>query len=188
MSVVITPAATPQHNVVQVVNPLATSTVATFEDAYHRRLSYCSGFSGTSAVHLAKQARLVLSMQDTGLSVWRIPFKTVADPAEMDADPADARGWEKVLVIELNARTNLISSAISDNGKWLVVSDYYETKLFSLELNVSVKRCISSLLLKDPLPGQGEHCQAKARSRVHLYSSATPTRRLPVNWCLGFDV
>ena len=42
----------------------------------------------------------------------------------------------------LNVRTNLIASAISDDGAWLVVSDFYETKLFSLEATVSVSRLL----------------------------------------------
>jgi len=39
--------------------------------------------------------------------------------------------------MELNTQTNLISSAISDDGKWLAASDSYEVRLWRLKLNVS---------------------------------------------------
>lgn len=52
-------------------------------------------------------------------------------------EPAQSGGWEKVLDMELNVHTNIIATAISDNGQWLVVSDLYETKLFALENDVS---------------------------------------------------
>lgn len=48
------------------------------------------------------------------------------------ADDPDGDGWEKVLDMELNVHTNVLASAISDDGRWLVVSDLYESKLFSL--------------------------------------------------------
>ena len=60
---------------------------------------------------------------------------------ELSAD-GQAGGWEQVLDMVLNVRTNLIASAISDDGAWLVVSDFYETKLFSLEATVSVSRLL----------------------------------------------
>jgi U3 small nucleolar RNA-associated protein 4 len=43
-----------------------------------------------------------------------------------------------VLDVELNVHTNLVASAMSDDGQWLVVSDLYETKLFSIEIDVSL--------------------------------------------------
>lgn len=142
MAVVLTPAApATSTSVAKIVNPLATSAVSTFEDSYHRRLAYTSGACGTSAVQLAHQARLVCCTRDTGLSVWRILHKQdasadCADPmAEEEAEASG--GWEKVLDMELNAHTNLIASAISDNGQWLAVSDLYETRLFALDVDVS---------------------------------------------------
>ncbi|KAJ7706417.1 WD40-repeat-containing domain protein [Mycena rosella] len=133
MAVVVTPAALPTNTVVKIINPLSTSIHATFEDSYHRRLAYSSGPSSTSAVQVAREARLVCCTRDAGLSIWRILQK----PGPPDEEPSavedlDAAGWEKVLDMELNVHTNLLASAISDNGRWLVVSDLYESKLFSL--------------------------------------------------------
>ncbi|KAJ7102153.1 WD40-repeat-containing domain protein [Mycena belliarum] len=133
MSVVITPAALPTNTVLKIVNPLSTSVHATFEDSYHRRLPYSSGPSSTSAVQVAREARLVCCIRDAGLSIWKILKKPQPlDEAVASVDDLDAPGWEKVLDMELNVHTNLLASAISDNGRWLVVSDLYESKLFSL--------------------------------------------------------
>jgi hypothetical protein len=35
--------------------------------------------------------------------------------------------------MDLQVQTNLTASAISDDGRWMVVSDMYESKLFRLE-------------------------------------------------------
>lgn len=86
-------------------------------------------------------------MRESGLSVWRI--LSLAPPlSEEDLDegaPSQDRqngGWEKVLEIELNVQTNLAASALSDDGRWLVASDMYETRLFRLESDVSASHFI----------------------------------------------
>jgi U3 small nucleolar RNA-associated protein 4 len=135
MSVVLTPAAPATSTVVtKVVNPLSTSVAPTFEDSYHRRLAYTSG---ASALRVARQARLVCCARDDSLSIWRILQRQETPPDDTLQERADSAGWEKVLDIELNVHTNIIASAISDDGNWLVVSDLYETKLFALESDVS---------------------------------------------------
>lgn len=138
MSVVLTPAALPSATLIKVINPLATSTDCTFEDSYHRRLAYTSGPSCTSAIQIARQARLMSCMHDAGLSVWRVPPKRVTSNGEnLDEDISDVADWEKVLEMDLKVQTNLLASAISDDGRWIAVSDLYETKLFSLTTGVS---------------------------------------------------
>ncbi|KAG6845653.1 hypothetical protein H0H87_005860 [Tephrocybe sp. NHM501043] len=158
MSVVVTPAALPSTTVAKVINPLSTSAHCTFEDSYHRRLAYSSGASGMTAIQIARKARFVSCIRDSGLSVWRVqarPSGDLDESLEADVtrvDPESNTGWEKVLEMDLNVRTNLIASGISDDGKWLVVSDLYESKLFSLshdvrgELAVRRIRDFSSIL------------------------------------------
>lgn len=156
MSVVVTPAALPSATVVKIINPLSTSAHCIFEDSYHRRLAYTSGPSGTSAVQVARKARLVSCMRDAGLSVWRIKARPSGDEELSDVEATSphfrASGWEKVLEMDLNVNTNLVASAISDDGRWLVASDLYETKLFSLatdvqdHLNIRRIRNFSSIL------------------------------------------
>jgi len=150
MSVVLTPAALPSATVVKVVNPLATGIDSTFEDSYHRRLAYTSGPSCTSAIQIARQARLIACMRDSSLSLWRIPTKRVqSSDGDIDDDSSNVVGWEKVLEMDLKVHTNLVACAISDDGRWLVVSDLYETKLFSLTTNVSDSTYVSTLVLAD---------------------------------------
>ncbi|KAJ7071242.1 WD40-repeat-containing domain protein [Mycena amicta] len=130
MTVVVTPAALPTSTVVKIMNPISTSVHCTFEDSYHRRLAYSSGPSSTSAIHVARGQRFVCCARDTGLEVWRI-LKT-SNPQDDTVNDRDGAGWEKVLDMELIVHTNILASAISDNGQWIVVSDLYESKLFSL--------------------------------------------------------
>lgn len=141
MSVVVTPAALPSTTVVKVLNPLSTSAHCTFEDSYHRRLAYSAGASGIPAVQVARKARLISCIRDSGVSIWRVMARPSMDddPDSQGAEVAqfpESAGWEKVLEMDLNVNTNLIASGISEDGRWLVVSDSYETKLFSLTLDV----------------------------------------------------
>ncbi|KAG6885935.1 hypothetical protein C0993_007437 [Termitomyces sp. T159_Od127] len=136
MSVVVTPAALPSSTVVKVINPLSTSAHCTFEDSYHRRLAYSAGASGIPAIQVARKARLISCLRDSGVSIWRVMARQSMDddPDSQEVDVARL-GWEKVLEMDLNVNTNLIASGISEDGRWLVVSDLYETKLFSLTLD-----------------------------------------------------
>lgn len=139
MSVVVTPAALPPATLTHLVNPLSTSTAATFEDSYHRRLAYNSAPYHGSAVHIARRARLLMCMRDAGVSVWRVHRRRLLTYNEENPNvdlPADG-GWEPVLDMDLNVHTNLVASAISDDGQWIAVSDWYESKLFRVEILVS---------------------------------------------------
>ncbi|KAI5119929.1 hypothetical protein M0805_000894 [Coniferiporia weirii] len=139
----------------RILNPLATSAVTTFEDAYHRRVTYPTGL--VPAVSVARAARLVVCTHETSVSVWRILGRArVASALEADLRAAEAMavdnedatggeptkrgpegedvecGYEKLLDMELDTTTNLCASAVSDDGRWLAVSDVYEVKLFEL--------------------------------------------------------
>ena len=136
MSVVLTPAALPTSTVVKVTNPLSTSTEATFEDAYHRKLAYVA----RGAVRVARGARLVSCVREAGLTVWKIQERHDENMDMSSAIPESepfADGWDKVLEMEFVVHSNIIAHGISDDGKWLVVSDMYETKLFKLQTDVS---------------------------------------------------
>lgn len=150
MSVVLTPclpaSMTTSTVAARVVNPLATSVATTFEDSYYRRVAYFS------AVSVARGARLVSYMHETGLNIWRvlnIPSTTmVIDGRDNSTDPDLRVSWESVLEMEFIVQTNLIASALSDDGRWLVVSDLYETKLFELSKTVSLHSCNTRKALK----------------------------------------
>ncbi|KAI9512662.1 WD40 repeat-like protein [Russula earlei] len=168
MSIVVAPAALPQNSTAHIFNPLMTSVIATFEDAYHRRIAYTSGAHGTVGLHLAKRARLVLSTGDTSLAVWRLPEKPVLEEESPFAMPGEAPGWNKVLEMSLRVKTNLVASAISDDGHWLAVSDTFEVKLFWLQTDSSggdlkPKRVRNfQTLLQGDHPNTPTHCGASA--------------------------
>lgn len=139
MSIALTPALpasmTSSSIAPRVVNPLTTRVTTTFEDSYYRRVAY------TASMCVSRRARLVASMHDTGVNIWRVlgipDSDVIVDGVDPSTDPETRTSWEKVLEMELNVRTNLIASALSDDGRWLVVSDLYEAKLFELSFNVS---------------------------------------------------
>lgn len=134
MSITLIPALpahlTTSNVAARVINPIASGVATTFEDSYYRRIPY------HTTMCVARKARLVLCMYETGLRIWRIldipNASTVIDGMDNTTDPETRVGWENVLEMELNVHTNLISSALSDDGQWLVASDLYETKLFKL--------------------------------------------------------
>ena len=138
MSVVLTPAALPTSTIVKITNPLNTSMEATFEDAYHRKLAYVA----RGAVRVARGARLVSCVREAGLTVWRIQKKSEDKYEGEDVDMSGAMpepfagGWDKVLEMEFVVHSNILAHEISDDGKWLVISDMYETKLFKLRTDV----------------------------------------------------
>lgn len=141
MSVVLTPAAIPSSTTVsKIANPLSTSVVATFEDSYHRRMGYSTGFSGTGRIKVARKNRLVLSAQDQSINLWRIFGQDShhANGPNLAGDGAGPDGWQKVLEMDLNVRSNIVSCDVSDDGGWVAVSDYYEVKLFRLTFTVSL--------------------------------------------------
>lgn len=140
MSVVLTPAALPAATTRgKVINPLVTSAVATFEDAYQRRIAYPTGNAGSGGVLLARQARLLMALRENGVTLWRIDEKKKHDQEmEIPAVPSETEedGWARVLEMDLSTTTNLVAGAISDEGRWLAVADLEETKLFSLNIDV----------------------------------------------------
>ncbi|KAG2750794.1 WD40 repeat-like protein [Suillus brevipes Sb2] len=137
MSIALTPALpasmTSSSIAPRVVNPLTTRITTTFEDSYYRRVAY------TASMCVSRRARLVASMHDTGVNIWRVlsipDSDVIVDGVDPSTDPETRTSWEKVLEMDLNVRTNLIASALSDDGRWLVVSDLYEAKLFELSFN-----------------------------------------------------
>ena len=139
MSLNMVPAALATSTIANLINPLVTSTEATFEDSYNRRLAYSSGPFHTSAIHLARQARLLLCMRDTSLTVWKVLPRSTPQEGKYDYDMDPEKpdgGYERVLDMSLKVHTNLVASAISDDGRWIAVSDWYETKLFELREEV----------------------------------------------------
>ncbi|ODN79167.1 hypothetical protein L198_07917 [Cryptococcus wingfieldii CBS 7118] len=112
------PSGTPLRSALSKPKPTSGKQAVTFEESFPRRMGYLSGGPLGGYVALSKGARLVVGRRERSVGIWRVQ--------------EDESGWEKVLEMELRLRTHLISSAISEDGKWLAVSDLYETKLFFL--------------------------------------------------------
>ncbi|KAI0690679.1 WD40-repeat-containing domain protein [Cytidiella melzeri] len=201
MSVVVTPAALPSSTITKVVNPLSTSTVATFEDSYHRRLAYNSGSFHASALHVARQARLLLCQRDAGVSVWRISEKGIGRKSGMERSRDEEEeegeevpfpsvgGWEPVLDMDLSVHTNIVTSGISDDGTWVAVADWYESKLFRLqaldngELKPKRVRDFTSILqahLPEPVESTGASCLAFTPDGTKLVMACAMTAYLLV--------
>ena len=180
MSVVVTPAALPTATLAgKVMNPLATSVQATFEDAYHRRLAYTTGPASSSAVHVARKARLVMCTREAGLTVWRIAKrKPKGDDLDADLEGPSTQdgGWERVLDMDLTVQTNIAAGAISDDGRWIAVADWYETKLFQLTEEVrpaSLASCedgpdMHATRRRMATSNRGEYETSRQRCRANL--------------------
>jgi U3 small nucleolar RNA-associated protein 4 len=102
---------------------------------------------------VCKGGRLVALRREKGVAIWRLGevapkgMRKQMEDEEMD-DLVTAiggvggmdgvrGGWEKLLEMELKTGTNLLTSGLSEDGRWLAVSDLGETKLFRLRLDVS---------------------------------------------------
>jgi U3 small nucleolar RNA-associated protein 4 len=79
-----------------------------------------------------------LSTGDTGLAIWHLPEKPSVAEELPPALSGEGLSWTKVLEMSLRVQTNLVASAISDDGRWLAVSDAFEAKLFWLQVDVRV--------------------------------------------------
>lgn len=49
---------------------------------------------------------------------------------------SDSQGYEKILDMDLDMTTNICASAVSEDGRWLVIADVYDIKLFELRKQV----------------------------------------------------
>ena len=177
MSVVLTPAAIPSSTTVsKVTNPLGTSVVATFEDSYHRKIGYSTGFSGTGRIKVARKKRLVLSAQDQSINLWRIFDRDTphADAPNSAEDETSPEGWQKVLEMDLNVQSNIVSCDVSDDGEWIAVSDWYEVKLFRVTFTVSLCSIRLVLLANPFIKPSGEVNVTRVRDFPALLKGSIP--------------
>ncbi|BGP17760.1 hypothetical protein JCM10213_005342 [Rhodosporidiobolus nylandii] len=144
----------------QLKNPISDVPSTSFESTTHRRASYVPQRSRPFAVAGGNEApRLLICRRDRGVGIWRLEdpkragsayagganaaplargkwgrrkFGAEAEEEEEEDEEVGTTGYEKVAELELKVQTNLVSSAVSPDGRWLAVSDLYETKLFRL--------------------------------------------------------
>lgn len=133
-------------------NPVSDVLSTEFETTIHRRASYVPQRSQPFAV--ARDSRLLVCRRDRGVGIWKLEdprsvrsgqrsngdslfgsrFGGSSEAGQDEEELLDeTSGWQKVLDMDLKLQTNLVASAVSSDGKWLAVSDLYETKLFKLQ-------------------------------------------------------
>ncbi|GAA6025888.1 hypothetical protein JCM10207_008829, partial [Rhodosporidiobolus poonsookiae] len=164
-------------------------------------------FSVASGQGTSEAPRLLICRRDRGVGVWRLDdpkrsgsnlglganaaplqrprwgrkqFELGLDGAEQeDEEEVGTTGYEKVAELDLKTQTNLISSAVSNDGRWLAVADLYETKLFRLQWRNGelIPRREKSLVpaLSAALPGSlgtGASCLAFTKDSQRLVASS----------------
>ncbi|PLW15946.1 hypothetical protein PCANC_16478 [Puccinia coronata f. sp. avenae] len=144
MSLVLCPAGPPASSMVtgsvnfnHLPNPVSDSFSVSFADSMQRKISYAT--RRDPVAHLSPHAHLLVCRNSQQISIWRLR-STSSDPDSLlsvvqkkSPNPQDGdAAWAKVVEMDLKCRTNLITSAISPDGRWLAVSDLYEVKLFYL--------------------------------------------------------
>lgn len=129
-SLVFTPAAT-SSTAPNLPNPISESQGTTFTTSNHRKASYIPQ-RNSSLISLAHDAGIMAERTLQGINLWTLRTINSGDQKK----PIKGQEYQKLLEMDLNTQTNLVSSAISDDGKWLAASDSYEVRLWRLKMTV----------------------------------------------------
>lgn len=120
---VLTPAAPAQRT--SYANPISSSVSTRFADTTQRRVPFVpqnarAPIAGGAVLSVCAARRWMVLQRDTSVAIWAL--------GESDEVP-----WYKVCELQLKTRSNLVAACVSPDGRFLAVSDLYETKLFVLE-------------------------------------------------------
>lgn len=121
------------------INPVSTTPVTTFADTIHRRLPFVpttgkgSALGGGSVVRICATKRWLILRREKSIAIWKLPLQA----SEGDDDDSKKVDWKMILEMQIRVQSNLVCAEISQDGRFLFVSDLYESKLF--ELNESGK-------------------------------------------------
>ena len=87
---------------------------------------------------------MILCRSDQAVSLWGISSSPFVNPEGSNEGTGTEKGtvddnppWEKLAELAPKVTTNLVSSGLSPDGRWIVVGDWYETKLFRVVLGES---------------------------------------------------
>lgn len=124
------------------INPISSNPLTTFADTTQRRVPFVptasrsSLLGGGSVAALCPGKNWIVLRREQSIAIWDLgsteELVSAARTNEAGEQPQQPT-WTKLLEMELKADSNLVCVAISDNGKWLAVSDLYETKLFEIK-------------------------------------------------------
>lgn len=116
------------------INPVSTTPIITFADTIHRRLPFVpttgkgSALGGGSVVRLCAAKRWVILRREKSVAIWKLPVQVDQD----DESGSKKSSWKMILEMQIRVQSNLVSAEISQDGRFLFVSDLYESKLFEL--------------------------------------------------------
>lgn len=133
-SLIFTPAAT-ASTPPNLRNPVSDSRALTFATSNQRKASYMPQ-RASSLISVAREAGILAERTLQGINLWTLTALEASNASAREV-PEGGQQYKKMLEMELNTQTNLISSAISDDGHWLAASDAYETRLWRLKKAVS---------------------------------------------------
>ena len=118
------------------VNPISTSPLTTFADTIQRRVSFVpptgrgSALGGGGVVRICPSQKWLLLRREKSLGIWQLPETGGEAVANDDVAPS----WTKVLEMQVKLRSNIVCAEISNDARYIAVSDVYETKLYEMEL------------------------------------------------------
>ncbi|PWN35911.1 WD40 repeat-like protein [Meira miltonrushii] len=119
------------------INPVSTTPITTFADTIHRRLPFVpttgkgSALGGGSVIRICAVKRWVILRREKSIAIWKLPLQANAEEEE-NSKKVD---WKIVLEMQIRVQSNLVCAEISQDGRFLFVSDLYESKLFELQEN-----------------------------------------------------
>lgn len=116
------------------INPVSSTPITTFADTIHRRLPFVpttgkgSALGGGSVIRICTLKRWVILRREKSVAIWKLPLQA----SEEDEDDSKKVEWKIVLEMQIRVQSNLVCAEISQDGRFLFVSDLYESKLFEL--------------------------------------------------------
>lgn len=127
------------------INPISSNPLTTFADTTQRRVPFVPTTSrsgllgGGSVAALCAGKGWIVLRREQSVGIWDLgsasELVSLAH-ASQAGESLEQRSpsWAKLLEIEVKVDSNLVCVAISGDGRYLALSDLYETKLFQLKL------------------------------------------------------
>ncbi|TPX30870.1 hypothetical protein SmJEL517_g05677 [Synchytrium microbalum] len=128
---------------------IVLSNLAAFPIVNIQRMPH---FPPRPIIYLCKANRWVAAMMKDVVRVWSLGSATQSMPA-FETTKLPLEETSKLLLdVKLRVSSNLVSTAIAPNGKWIAVSDKTTTKLLSIRQDTSGKFSLRKASTSAPLP------------------------------------
>ncbi|KAL9934568.1 hypothetical protein V8E36_006343 [Tilletia maclaganii] len=138
-------------------NPISTTILVNFADTTQRRVPFVplnslgagteggslgSALAGGTVAAVLKRRRWIVLRREKSVAIWALTrtaaeddgFGGGAGPSDLGlgGGPEDQHNWTKLLDVQPKLRSQIVTAAIDPEGRFLAVSDLFETKLFAL--------------------------------------------------------